>query len=100
MTMTLPLALAFVAPWFLFAGAGMVSVPIVIHLLNRRRFKTVYWAAMEFLLKALKKNRRRLRFEQLLLLATRCLVLLLLGMAAYAAARGPDKRRKNSRWRS
>src|SRR5579862_6967563 len=81
MTMTLPLALGFVAPWFLFAGAGMVSVPIVIHLLNRRRFKTVYWAAMEFLLKAMKKNRRRLRFEQFILLATRCLVLLLLGMA-------------------
>jgi hypothetical protein len=63
------------------AGGALVAIPIVIHLLNRRRFKTVHWAAMEFLLKALKKNRRRLRFEQFLLLATRCLVLLLMGMA-------------------
>ena len=56
-------------------------MPIIIHLLNRRRFKTVSWAAMEFLLRAMRKNRRRLRFEQLLLLATRCLLVLLLGMA-------------------
>src|SRR5579863_4811493 len=81
MQIVLPLALGFVSPFFLFAGAGLVAIPIVIHILNRRRFKIVPWAAMEFLLKAMKKNRRRLRFEQLLLLAARCLVLLLLGMA-------------------
>src|SRR3712207_9552056 len=58
-----------------------MAIPIVIHILNRRRFKTVTWAAMEFLLRAMRKNRRRLRFEQWVLLATRCLVVLLLGMA-------------------
>jgi hypothetical protein len=36
---------------------------------------------MEFLLRALRRNRRRLRFEQWLLLAVRCLVLGLLGLA-------------------
>jgi hypothetical protein len=36
---------------------------------------------MDFLLRAMKKNRRRLRFEQWVLLATRCLLLFLLGMA-------------------
>jgi hypothetical protein len=36
---------------------------------------------MEFLLQALRKNRRRLRFEQLLLLITRCAVLAFLGLA-------------------
>ena len=41
-------------------------------------FKTVTWAAMDFLLRAMKKNRRRLKFEQWLLLATRCAILLLL----------------------
>ncbi|MEC7429892.1 MAG: BatA domain-containing protein, partial [Planctomycetota bacterium] len=30
-------------------GALAISVPIIIHLLNRRRFKEVDWAAMEFL---------------------------------------------------
>jgi hypothetical protein len=32
------------------AGAGLVSVPIVIHLLNRRRYRVVQWAAMDYLL--------------------------------------------------
>src|SRR5436305_13256523 len=76
-----PLAFGFLTWGFLWAGAALVSIPILIHLLNRRRFKTVTWAAMEFLLRAMRKNRRRLRFEQLLLLATRCLMLCLLGLA-------------------
>src|SRR5882724_4251200 len=75
------LALGFVTPTFAGAGLFLVSLPIIIHILNRRRFKTVDWAAMTFLLQALRKNRRRLRFEQWLLLATRCAVLLLLGLA-------------------
>lgn len=76
-----PLAMAFITPLFFFAGLGLVALPILIHILNRRRFRIVNWAAMEFLLRAMRKNRRRLRFEQMLLLATRCLVLLLLGLA-------------------
>src|SRR5579871_1243937 len=68
-------------PAFAVAGALLMAIPIIIHLLNRRRFRTVTWAAMEFLLRAMKKNRRRLRFEQWLLLLTRCLLIFLLGMA-------------------
>ena len=75
------LAVGFVTWPFFWAGLAAVSIPIVIHILNRRRFKTVTWAAMDFLLRAMKKNRRRLRFEQWVLLATRCLVVFLLGMA-------------------
>jgi Mg-chelatase subunit ChlD len=75
------LAIGFVTPAFMAAGALLVSIPIIIHLLNRRRYRTVEWAAMEFLLRALRKNRRRIRFEQWLLLAVRCAVLLLLGLA-------------------
>ncbi|MBY0229886.1 MAG: BatA domain-containing protein [Gemmataceae bacterium] len=62
------------------AGAA-VSVPIIIHLLNRRRFRIVEWAAMRFLLAAQKKNARKMRIEQLLLLLVRCLVLFLLVLA-------------------
>ena len=62
-------------------AAGLIAIPIIIHLLNRRRFKTVTWAAMEFLMKAMRKNRRRLEFEQWILLATRCLLVFLLGLA-------------------
>jgi hypothetical protein len=56
---------------------GAAAVPIVIHLLNRRRFREVTWAAMQFLLAAVRKNRRRIRIEQWLLLAIRTLVILL-----------------------
>jgi hypothetical protein len=75
------LALWAISPLFFWAGGLLVGVPILIHLLNRRRYKIVQWAAMEYLLQALKKNRRRLKFEQMLLLATRCAILLLLGLA-------------------
>jgi hypothetical protein len=75
------LAALFINPWFAVAGTLLASIPIVIHLLNRRRFKTVQWAAMEYLLQAMRKNRRRLKFEQWLLLAVRCLLIFLMGLA-------------------
>ena len=40
-------------------AGGALSIPIIIHLLNRRRFKIVTWAAMRFLLAAQKKSSRR-----------------------------------------
>ncbi len=75
------LAFSFVTPAFVVAGLALAGIPILIHILNRRRFKTLDWAAMEFLLRAMRKNRRRIQFEQWLLLATRCLVFALLGFA-------------------
>src|SRR5436190_13620849 len=67
-------------PGFLLVGAALLSVPIIIHLINRMRFKRIRWGAMEFLLKALKRNRRRLIIEQLMLLALRCLLVALVGL--------------------
>jgi hypothetical protein len=58
-------------------GLVLASVPIIIYILNRRRFKRITWAAMEFLLQAMKKNRRRLRIENLLLLIIRTAIVLL-----------------------
>src|SRR2546423_11170356 len=69
----------FLNPGFLLVAAALVSVPIIIHLINRMRFKRIRWAAMEFLLKAQKRTRRRLIIEQLLLLALRCFLLALVG---------------------
>jgi hypothetical protein len=63
------------------AGAAAVSVPIIIHLLNRRRFKIVVWAAMRFLLAAQRQNTRRMRLEQLILLLVRCAVVALVVFA-------------------
>src|SRR5215813_9420280 len=67
----------FVNPAFLLVAAALISVPIIIHLINRMRFKRIRWAAMEFLLKAQKRTRRRLIIEQLILLALRCLLIAL-----------------------
>src|SRR5438552_6041955 len=67
----------FLNPWYAVAGLALISVPILIHLINRMRFKRIRWAAMEFLLKSQKRNRRRLIIEQLLLLALRCALVLL-----------------------
>ena len=75
------IALGLFGPAFAVAGVLLVGVPILIHLLNRQRFKVVDWAAMEFLLRAMRKNRKRMKVEQWLLLATRCLVVLLVGLA-------------------
>jgi Mg-chelatase subunit ChlD len=75
------IAAAFITPGFFAAGALLTAIPIIIHLLNRRRFKVVQWAAMIYLLQAMRKNHRRLKFEQWLLLATRCALLLLVGIA-------------------
>src|SRR5437868_10346306 len=65
-------------------AAGAASIPIIIHLLNRNRFRVVSWAAMRFLLAAQRKNTRRMRLEQIILLAVRVLVLVLL-VAAMAS---------------
>lgn len=70
----------FLHPLLFWLGVCGVSIPIIIHILNRRRFRIVDWAAMRFLLDALRKNRRRLRIEELILLALRCLIILLLGL--------------------
>src|SRR6059058_3010629 len=59
---------------FLAVAGALVSAPIIIHLINRMRFKRIRWAAMEFLLKAQKRMRKRLIIEQLILLALRCLL--------------------------
>jgi len=70
----------FLNPAALTLGGALVSAPILIHLINRVRFKRLRWAAMEFLLKSQKRNRRRLIIEQLLLLFLRCLLVLLAGL--------------------
>jgi len=57
------------------------AAPILIHLWNRRRHRDTDWAAMRFLLAAMKKNRRRIQVEQLLLLIVRCAIMLFFAIA-------------------
>lgn len=71
----------FTHPALFAAGAACVAIPIIVHLLLRRRRKPVLWGAMRFILEAHKRTRRRLRLERWLLLAARCLLVLLVGAA-------------------
>lgn len=57
------------------------ALPLLIHLLNRRQYREETWAAMEYLLRAMKKNSRRIQIEQLLLLIIRAMILILAAAA-------------------
>lgn len=57
---------------------GFASVPIIIHILNKQRYKRINWAAMEFLRLALQKVRRRIQLEELILLIIRTLIIVFL----------------------
>src|SRR5215211_7751292 len=70
----------FANPFTMIAGALLISSPIIIHLINRMRYKRIRFAAMEFLLKSQKRSRRKLIIEQMILLALRILMVLLVGL--------------------
>jgi hypothetical protein len=73
--------MSFVNPLILAAGLAAIAIPIAIHLLMRRRRKPTPWAAMRFLMEAMRKRRRRLQLERLLLLAVRCLLVAAIALA-------------------
>ncbi len=52
-------------------GTLFGAIPIIIHLLNRRRFRRVEWAPMRYLKLTIQRNRRRIQIEQLILLLVR-----------------------------
>jgi hypothetical protein len=66
---------------FALAGVAAAAGPILVHLMNRRRFRTIDWAAMQFLREAVRQSRRVLHLRDLLLLALRTLCVLLFGLA-------------------
>lgn len=65
---------------FFIAGIACAFGPIIIHLLNRRRYKVVQWAAMDFLREALQRNRRMLQIRDMILLAMRTIAVFLFGL--------------------
>lgn len=73
----------FLYPFLLWGLLG-ISIPVLIHLFNRRNARNVEWGAMRFLLDSLMSRRRSLLLEELLLMATRCL---LCGCAVLAMVR-------------
>jgi hypothetical protein len=66
---------------FAIAGLLAATAPIVIHLFNRRRFREIDWAAMDFLLEASSRSRSLLHLRDILLLALRTAAVALFGLA-------------------
>jgi hypothetical protein len=61
--------MTFLQPWVLL-GLPLIALPLIIHLINQRRFQTVQWGGMMFLLaaKALSSGYSRLRHWLIMLL--------------------------------
>jgi hypothetical protein len=62
--------MSFLQPMLL-AALPLVALPIIIHLINQRRYQTVRWAAMMFLLAANRMSRGYARIRQWLIMAMR-----------------------------
>ena len=82
-------------------GAGLIVIPIVLHLIMRQRPKLLEFPALRFIQKRHDMNQRRLRLRHLLLLLLRAgaIALLALAMARPSikfASRWAARRR---RWR-
>ena len=67
--------------WLAIAGLAAAAGPLLIHLLNRRMFRQVDWAAMDFLLEAARRSKALLRFRDLLLMLLRMAAVALFGLA-------------------
>jgi len=63
--------MSFLNPTLLLAALPLIALPLIIHLINQRRYQTVRWAAMMFLLAANKMSRGYARLRQWLILAAR-----------------------------
>ncbi|MCC7384704.1 MAG: VWA domain-containing protein [Deltaproteobacteria bacterium] len=93
--------MSFLQPLMLLGLLGAL-VPIIIHLIQRRRPRRQPFAAIEFVLKSVERVERRWRLRRFLLLAARVAVISALALAAArpligehsattAAARGPEQ---------
>ena len=76
--------------WIWILGLGIpllaAAVPIIIHLINLTRYRKVDWAAMEFLLRAYERTRRKMQVENLIMLLLRVAAVMLIAMALFPMA--------------
>jgi hypothetical protein len=73
--------MGFLSPALLVLGAA-VAVPLILHLLHRHQGPRLVFPALRYLRRAEKESARRIKLRQLLLMALRLAVLILLVLAA------------------
>jgi hypothetical protein len=66
--------MSFLQPWMLYA-LPVAALPIIIHLIHQRRFQSIDWGAMRFLLEANRMSRGYARIRQWLILALRVIAI-------------------------
>lgn len=66
--------MSFIYPSFLFALSA-ISIPIIIHLFNFRKFKTVYFSNVRFLKEVKEETQAKSKLKHLLVLAARILAI-------------------------
>ena len=64
----------------LLAGGLAFLIPLIIHLLNKRKVVTVRWGAMHLLHEVIRQRKRKMKVEQLLLLITRIAIPIVLAL--------------------
>src|SRR5262245_32495126 len=70
-------------------GLAAIAIPLLVHLLNRRRYDVVDWGAMQFL-EMSQTTRRRMMLEEILLMLLRMSVIAVFVLALAApVASGP-----------
>ena len=72
--------MSFLNPLFLL-GLAAAAIPIIIHVLTRRRPREVMFPSLEFLTEVNQNEIRRLRIKQWLLLALRALAVAAIALA-------------------
>lgn len=61
-------------------GAAAFLIPLIIHLLNKRKVITVRWGAMHLLHEVIRQRKRKMKIEQLLLLLIRIAIPIVLAL--------------------
>jgi hypothetical protein len=79
----------FLNPWLL-AGLAGATIPIIIHLVRQQAAKPLDWGAMRFLFDTISIRRRKMEWEDLLLMAARCLLAALFALALARPFLPPD----------
>lgn len=76
-------------PWLL-AGLAGVLIPVILHMIRRQAAKPYDWGAMRFLFDTVAARRRRMEWEDFLLMIARCLLIALVVLAVARPFVPPD----------
>ncbi|MGQ9608937.1 MAG: BatA domain-containing protein, partial [bacterium] len=66
---------------FLLIGIIASSIPLIIHLWSKRQAKLIDFSSIKFLISLERRKVRKLRFQQILILALRMLIVILISFA-------------------